>query len=112
MTLQFHEMFLVTRGKKAKLLRRVAPPRTQFLKSNLGNFESYWKKIFNKYKNTNQEMELIRKEYLHHKYLLDEKENQKAEIQEIKKAEKIDNEIIKVEVEQAQKMLEEPVQLI
>lgn len=107
-----HEMFLVTRGKKVKLLRRVAPPRTQFWKSNLGNFESYWKKTINKYKNTNQETELIRKEYLHHKYLLEEKENQKAETQEVKKFNKIDNEIIKVEVEQAQKMLEEPVQLI
>jgi len=57
-------------------------------------------------------MELIRKEYLHHKYLLEEKEYQKAEIQEVKKVKKVDNEIIKVEVEQAQKILEEPVQLI
>ena len=111
-TMPIHEMFLVTRGKKAKLLRRVAPPRTQFWKSNLGNFESYWKKTFNKYKNTNQEMESIRKEYLHHKYLLDEKENQKTEMQKVEKVNKIDSAIIKVEVEQAQRMLEEPVQLL
>lgn len=111
-TMPIHEMFLVTRGKKAKLLRRVAPPRTQFWKSNLGNFESYWKKTFNEYKNTNQEIEIIRKEYLHHKYLLEQKEKAEVKNIEVKTEEKLEPAIIKVEEEHVQRMLEEPVQLI
>lgn len=71
-----------------------------------------WKKIFNKYKNTNQEIEIIRKEYLHHKYLLEQKEKAEVKNIEVKTEEKLEPAIIKVEEDHAQRMLEEPVQLI
>jgi hypothetical protein len=45
-------MVIIERGQKAKILKRVQPPRTMQWKQGMGNFQSVWKRLVDKYMNT------------------------------------------------------------
>jgi len=45
------KLVVVERGKRARLISRVQPPRTKCFKVSDGNFEKVWKKLINKYLN-------------------------------------------------------------
>jgi len=62
-TMPVYQMVIVTRGKKAKLLKRVQPPRNKNWKPGDGNFLTTWKKVYNEWKSTIQIKEAIMDEY-------------------------------------------------
>ncbi len=42
--IQIHEVCIIERGKKARILKRIQPPRTLYWKSEYGDFMSLWRK--------------------------------------------------------------------
>ncbi len=61
--IKIHEMVVIERAKKARLLRRVMPPRTLAWKPTLGSFANVWKNKINKYKNINEEIKEWEEDY-------------------------------------------------
>ncbi len=49
-TLPIQEMIIVERGKSAKLIKRVQPPRTMGWKREIGSFQKVWKNKYNSYR--------------------------------------------------------------
>jgi len=52
--LPIHEMIIVERGKSAKLIKRVQPPRTMGWKREVGSFQKTWKHKYNSYTDISQ----------------------------------------------------------
>ena len=48
--IKIHEVCIVERGQKARILKRINPPRCRYWKSEYGDFNSLWKKEVNLYK--------------------------------------------------------------
>ena len=80
-----YQMVAVARKQNAKLIKRVMPPRNMCWKQGMGNFVTTWKKYKNTWININKYTDTILQEY-------DERKQKLAEI-EMKKNEKITNDV-------------------
>lgn len=93
--IQIHEVVIVERGKKAKILKRINPPRCRYWKSQYGDFYSLWRKEVNLYDTTASLLSNYKKELEDRKDLLlvrkiaKEKDKEKEKIDEIKEEVKI-----------------------
>lgn len=65
-----HQICLVTRGKRAIILKRIQPPRCKYFKSEYGSFMSQWRKEVNKWTNTSHFVGVIAQEYQKREELL------------------------------------------
>ena len=69
--LPIEQMIVVPRGEKAKILKRVAPPRCRYWKSQYGNFNSLWKKEVDKYTKSIGFTQIIEEQYKTRKLIFD-----------------------------------------
>jgi len=76
-TMPIHEMVIVERGKKARLLKRVMPPRSMCWKQGHGNFYSLWKNKYDTYKNIDSIIDKLQDEYKNRLKNLEEEHNKK-----------------------------------
>ena len=60
--IKIHEVCVVERGQRAKILKRIHPPRCRYWKSEYGDFFSLWRKEINKWKDTRDFLEVIERE--------------------------------------------------
>ena len=92
--IKIHEVCIVERGKRARILKRINPPRCRYWKSQYGDFVSLWKELEDKWVNTKDYIEIIEKEYndredvlitkkvKYVKSILPKKEKKKLEVEE------------------------------
>jgi hypothetical protein len=62
-TMPIHQSCIVTRGKKAVILKRIQPPRTRYWKSQYGDFFSLWAKEYDKWILVREFLDIIEVEY-------------------------------------------------
>lgn len=58
-----HQVCVVARGQKAKILKRIAPPRTRYWKDEYGSFTDLWRKEQDKWLNVAEVLFIIKEEY-------------------------------------------------
>lgn len=64
--MKVHEVCVVEAGKKARILKRIAPPRTKYWKDEHGSFDALWKREKgNLYIESEQYLSIIEDEYKH-----------------------------------------------
>lgn len=93
-TLKIHEMCVVEKGQRAKILRRMFPPRSRYWKEGKGNFYTTWANEIDQWRNVGEDVEKIELMYkesvqrLAIKYLKVEKpeyvEEEEEELKEVK----------------------------
>lgn len=62
-TMPIHQIAVVERGKKMKILKRIQPPRTRGWKAQDGNFFSVWRKEKDSWTHSQNFIDMIEKEY-------------------------------------------------
>lgn len=62
-TMPIHQICVIERGKKAKILKRIQPPRSKYWKSDYGNFYSLWKKEVDLWCNSSNFINTIEEDY-------------------------------------------------
>lgn len=66
-TMPIHQICIVERGKKSKILKRIQPPRCKYWKETYGNFVSQWKKEVDLWTKTSNFTDIIEEEYHDHR---------------------------------------------
>ena len=61
-TMPVHQVCLVLRGQKAKILNRIQPPRCKYFKPAYGNFESVWRKEVDKWVYASSFLDIVKEE--------------------------------------------------
>lgn len=62
-TLPIHQICIIPRGDRARILRRIQPPRCRYWKEGKGNFYTVWRKEIDKWTDISDDKDLIASEY-------------------------------------------------
>jgi len=62
-TLPIHQICVVLRRERARILKRISPPRCRYWKEGRGNFYTIWKKEIDSWRNIVKDKDLIRDYY-------------------------------------------------
>ncbi len=95
-----HEVCVVERGKKARILKRINPPRSRYWKSEYGDFFSLWRRKVNKWKDVKEFIQIVEEEQEKRNILKkldkieeEEKEKEKIKVEEPKEKIEVKKEI-------------------
>lgn len=61
--LKIEQICIIPRGERAKILKRIAPPRTRYWEEGKGNFYTIWRKEKDLWRSTSDDIDLIKNIY-------------------------------------------------
>lgn len=116
-TMPREKMAVIERGKKARLIKRVQPPRNKCWKQGDGNFISIYKKLINSFKHITPEKNEIEKNYKERRYEIEKQLEEQDNEDESYESEDVDEDNTEIDNEtqkekQIEKKLEEEINVV